>query len=49
MQPRSAESVFRRFFRLIERLEAAQEPQGGAAPETKARITRLDNAPHRPG
>jgi hypothetical protein len=36
-------AVFRRFFDLIERLDPPPE-----APETKARITRLDPVLHRP-
>jgi hypothetical protein len=42
--PRHADLIFRRFFTLIGRLERPQR----AAPETKARITRLDDPSHRP-
>jgi len=36
--------VFRRFFDLIERLEKPRRPEPvPSAPETKARITRLDD------
>lgn len=44
-----AEAIFRRFFALIGRLERPVRPAGFAAPEIKARITRLDDEqPHRP-
>lgn len=43
-----ARDVFRRFFDLIERFERPfQAREGRAAPEVKARITRLDDEPHR--
>lgn len=40
-----AHHVFRRFFDLIERFERPCEPD--PAPEIKARITCLDDKPHR--
>jgi hypothetical protein len=41
--------VIRRFFDLIERLERPFRETGARpAPEVKARITRLDEKPHRP-
>lgn len=44
-QQARAHHVFRRFFDLIERFE---RPRGAdPAPEIKARITRLDDKPHR--
>lgn len=39
--------VFRRFFDLIERMERPRRPEHPPAPETKARISRLDYAPRR--
>jgi hypothetical protein len=42
--PLQAEAIFRRFFMLIARLE---RPHRRAAPEIKARITRLDEPPTR--
>ena len=47
--PRGARDVFQRFFDLIERLERPFHAEGARpAPEVKARITRLDDEPHRP-
>jgi hypothetical protein len=41
--------IFRRFFDLLGRLERGATKGGDAAPETKARITRLDDtAPRNP-
>ncbi|OYU49036.1 MAG: hypothetical protein CFE31_06535 [Rhizobiales bacterium PAR1] len=47
--PRGVRDVFQRFFDLIERLERPFHPgDSRPAPEVKARITRLDDKPHRP-
>lgn len=46
--PTRVKDVFRRFFDLIERFERPfQARETRAAPEVKARITRLDDEPHR--
>lgn len=43
-----AREVFRRFFDLIERFERPRRrEEARPAPEVKARITRLDDDPHR--
>lgn len=43
-----ARDVFRRFFDLIGRFERPlRRHEARAAPEMKARITRLDDEPHR--
>jgi hypothetical protein len=43
-----ARDVFRRFFALIERFELPlRRNEARVAPEVKARITRLDDEPHR--
>lgn len=48
---RQSREVFRRFFDLIERLERPRREEAGKgawpAPEVKARISRLDDAPRR--
>lgn len=43
----SARDVFRRFFDLIGRFERPRWQETRPAPEVKARITRLDDEPHR--
>lgn len=46
--PAGARDVFRRFFDLIERFERPfHARENRPAPEVKARITRLDDEPHR--
>jgi hypothetical protein len=44
---RQSREVFRRFFDLIEKLERPHKEGHAPAPEVKARISRLDDAPRR--
>ena len=43
----ASREVFRRFFDLIEKLERPRREGHPPAPEVKARISRLDDAPRR--
>lgn len=43
----ASREVFRRFFNLIEKLERPRREGHPPAPEVKARISRLDEAPRR--